>query len=167
MIMSLVYDGGTILASKRESYNDLAAKNFDGKELADRLGRQHKLICAAVRAGRIDELQQMTGNSSAAKHTQVILEPVAASPAPQIKFASAKVRSPRPVPPPPRANELVVEDVRVIEEEILPAEAVAVVSELSGRERPSNEKLSLELLGESKFKGGERKTVNLMVCRGT
>ena len=47
------------------------------------------------------------------------------------------------------------------------AEAVEVVSELSGRERSSNSKLTLELLGETKFKGGDRKTVNIMVCRGT
>ena len=58
--------------------------------------------------------------------------------------------------------------VSIIEdEEILPAEAVAVVSELSGIERPANKKLSLELLGDSKFKGGDRRTVNVMVCRGT
>ena len=58
--------------------------------------------------------------------------------------------------------------VSVIEEDaILAPEAVNVVSELSGTERPTNNKLSLELLGESKFKGGDRTTVNIMVCRGT
>jgi hypothetical protein len=41
------------------------------------------------------------------------------------------------------------------------------MSELSGRERPSNTKLSLEMLGETKFKGGDRHTVTLMICRGT
>lgn len=179
MIMSLVYDGGTILASKRESYNDLAAVNFDGKELADRLGRQHKLICAAVSAGRIDELQQMTANAATkAPKTDVLQEPIAEpavpSPTSHIKFSVAETRSARPTPPPPpppppvqQPVEPVVEVVRVIEEEILPAEAVEVVSELSGQERPANDKLSLELLGDSKFKGGERKTVNLMICRGT
>ena len=53
MIMSLVYDRGTILASKRASYDDLEAGSFDEKELTARLSRQHKLICAAVKAGRI------------------------------------------------------------------------------------------------------------------
>ena len=48
-----------------------------------------------------------------------------------------------------------------------PDEAVAVVSEFSGQERATNTKLGVELLGESKFKGGDRKTVNIMVCRGT
>ena len=36
-----------------------------------------------------------------------------------------------------------------------------------GTERPVNNKLGIELLGEAKFKGGERKTVTFMVCRGT
>jgi len=66
------------------------------------------------------------------------------------------------------ATETVIEEVDVIEdEEILPAEAVQAMSELSGRERPSNTKLSLEMLGETKFKGGDRHTVTLMICRGT
>ena len=80
-IMSLVYDGGTILASKRVSYEDLAPANFDEKKLEERLGRQHKLMCAAVKAGRLDELKQMTAQSSAvrAKSRQgksVVPEPV-------------------------------------------------------------------------------------------
>src|SRR5258708_15563281 len=66
LIVSLVYDGGTILASKRDGYDDLSNGNFDEKKLADRVGRQHKLICAAVKAGRIDELKEMTAKSSAA-----------------------------------------------------------------------------------------------------
>ena len=61
MIMSLVYDGGTVLASKRVKYEDLAGKMFDEKEIADRVSRQHKLMCAAVKAGRIQELKDMTG----------------------------------------------------------------------------------------------------------
>jgi len=66
-------------------------------------------------------------------------------------------------------DELVIDGIHIIEDEIeiLPAEAVAVVSELSGRERPANQKLSLELLSDAKFKGGDRRTVNIMICRGT
>ncbi|MBK7933521.1 MAG: hypothetical protein IPK01_08450 [Acidobacteria bacterium] len=37
------------------------------------------------------------------------------------------------------------------------AAAVEVVSELSGVERPTNDKLSIELLGDSKFAGGDRR----------
>ena len=62
----------------------------------------------------------------------------------------------------------IFEDFEIIEDDILlPADAVAVVSELSGKERPANQKLSIELLGDAKFKGGDRITVSLMICRGT
>lgn len=67
LILSLVYDRGTILASKRSPYNDLLEGDFDEKELTERLQKQHKLICAAVRAGRIEDLKQMTLKESAAK----------------------------------------------------------------------------------------------------
>lgn len=59
LILSLVYTGGAILASKRSPYQDLIAAGFDEAVLADRLKRQHRLICAAIRAGRVDELRRM------------------------------------------------------------------------------------------------------------
>ncbi|HSQ23818.1 MAG TPA: hypothetical protein VLN44_05400 [Pyrinomonadaceae bacterium] len=65
VILSLVYSGGAILASKRSPYDDLVARGFDEKVLAARLQRQHKLICAAVHAGRIEELKQLAVRNSA------------------------------------------------------------------------------------------------------
>jgi hypothetical protein len=59
-ILSLVYTGGAILASKRSPYDDLIARGFDEAVLTQRLSRQHKLICAAVHAGRIDDLKRMS-----------------------------------------------------------------------------------------------------------
>ena len=59
LILSLVYSGGAILASKRSPYEDLIAAGFDEAALAQRLKRQHRLICAAINAGRIDELKRM------------------------------------------------------------------------------------------------------------
>lgn len=191
VIMSLVYDKGTILASKRAKYEEMGEK-----ELAERLTRQHKLICAAVNSGRINELVEMTRKASkyAAKPEA---EPVTVSPAP------APVEAPQPVavvetiaappvvaapptmpqvvnlpPPVPEPQTFfeevtfddlpVIDAVEIIEDlEILPAEAVEVISELSGKERISHDKLGIELLGETKFKGGERKTVSIMVCRGS
>lgn len=67
LILSLVYNQGTILASKRSSYDDLVEKGFDEKVLAARLQKQHKTICAAIRAGRIEELKKMTAKDSAAR----------------------------------------------------------------------------------------------------
>ena len=171
MIMSLVYDGGTILASKRVSYDDLKVTNFDERELSDRVSRQHKLLCAAVSAGRIDELKEMTAKSAAngkpKAEKAAVLETVGVSapiPIPQAEI----VHEHDIVMADLFATETVIEEVDVIEdEEILPAEAVQAISELSGRERASNTKLSLEMLGETKFKGGDRHTVTLMICRGT
>src|SRR2546423_8849543 len=59
IILSLVYIGGAILASKRAPYDDLLARGFDEQTLVERLRRQHKLICAAVHAGRIEDLKRM------------------------------------------------------------------------------------------------------------
>jgi hypothetical protein len=192
MITSLVYDRGTILASKRVSYEDLAAVNFDEKALTERLSRQHKLICAAVKAGRIAELKEMTtktavagarakpGTVAAVVETAVAQPPIAVSPAaktiskvePIMPSAPLKIALIEPehvieLPMDMLEDELVIDAVQIIEDEVLPAEAVAVISELSGQERKSNSKLCLELLGDVKFKGGDRRTVNIMICRGT
>jgi hypothetical protein len=59
LILSLVYSGGAILASKRSRYEDLIAAGFDEEVLAQRLKRQHRLICAAINAGRLEELKRM------------------------------------------------------------------------------------------------------------
>ena len=64
LILSLVYDRGTILASKRSPYDDLLIDTFDEKVLSERLQKQHKLICAAIRAGRIEDLKRMTMKDS-------------------------------------------------------------------------------------------------------
>jgi hypothetical protein len=65
VILSLVYSGGAILASKRSPYDDLVARGFDEDVLAARLQRQHKLICAAVHAGRIEDLKQLGSRAPA------------------------------------------------------------------------------------------------------
>lgn len=188
VLMSLVYDKGTILASKRSAYDSGLAE----KELGDLLSRQHKLICAAVNSGRISDLVEMTRRSSkyASKPEPdpvpafepalplAAAPPITATPAANLEAATvlppaaSHVFDAPPVPEPPGTITFdrlpVIDAVEIIEDlEILPDEAVAVVSEFSGQERPKNSKLSVELLGDLKFKGGERKTVDIMVCRGT
>lgn len=59
LILSLVYSGGAILASKRSRYEDLIAAGFDEEVLSQRLKRQHRLICAAINAGRLEDLKRM------------------------------------------------------------------------------------------------------------
>lgn len=183
VIMSLVYDRGTILASKRVSYKELIESGLDEKKLAERVSRQHKLICAAVKAGRMNELKQMTAKSAAGRGSQ---QAAVTLPVSEVPLSNGQGIAPRPlavqeepiltpldisfsdiVLPDKPDPEPVIEAVSIIDDQILPAEAVAVVSELSGKERPANNKLKLEILGESKFKSGDRRTVNVMICRGT
>jgi hypothetical protein len=67
LILSLVYVGGTILASKRTPYDDLISTGFEESKLAERLQRQHKLICAAIHAGRIEDLKRQTEREATAR----------------------------------------------------------------------------------------------------
>ena len=90
LILSLVYDRGTILASKRSPYNDLLEGDFNEDELTDRLHKQHKLMCAAIRAGRIEDLKRMTMKESAAKQAGLIAQ----------KEVKKETKPAPPIPPP-------------------------------------------------------------------
>jgi hypothetical protein len=170
IIMTLVYDRGTILASKRQGYEDLLEGGFDEKALAAKLKRQHGLICAAIRKGQIGKLIEQTNRESQKSETPgrktrrknaptpaEAEEEVSPIPKPEM------VALPEPLP--------VVEVVSIVEEEVeevlLPTEAVEVVSDMAGRERPVHNKLCLEFINETSFRGGERKAVTLMVSRGS
>ena len=197
LIVSLVYDGGTILASKRLSYDDFLDDGVDEKALADRVNRQHKLICAAVRAGRIDELKGLSSKANGrAAASYVAAKPVAVAagvvttdarstpvtPAvittePPVRELLKENSDSQPsilvtddsVPADPFADAPIIDAVNIIEdtETILPAEAVAVVADLAKTPRLVSEKLRLELLSHSKLKGGDRQTLSVMICRGS
>jgi hypothetical protein len=82
VILSLVYTGGEILASKRSPYDDLIASGFSEAALAERLKRQHRLICAAINAGRLEELKRRAAPAAeqAAAPEAAGKEPVEESP---------------------------------------------------------------------------------------
>ncbi len=221
LILSLVYDRGTILASKRTTYEDLLQNGFDENALAERLQKQHKLICAAVRAGRIEDLRKMTAKDAAVKREAKLKSNGPAAPAqntreievkntqqprfprneadfagaiitPELK-SSAKTGGnekfapaiPQPkesfVPAIPQPKEeliwdlpleiieedLIIEDGDIIEAEtILSADAVAIISDGNNLSKPKPESLEIELINETAFKAGERKTLNIRVFRG-
>lgn len=268
LILSLVYNRGTILASKRVPYDDLLAESFDEKALATRLQKQHKTICAAVRAGRIEELKQMTAKDSAKNKVQrnsskvenaappeVIVENIALTepkpnsgkamfhteleiPAPkplappvlngsqqaaisqppifqapdsrrfaeridqakaQMTQPPARVIQPPQVPKPatqPKADlpksleaanlntipkphqelvlniplkvfegELITGNFEIIEDEPI-IEAVQILTDFAKPETPKSDKLQVEFMSETVFKGGDRKTVSILVHRG-
>lgn len=201
IIMSLVYDRGTILASKRQPYDDLISAGFDEKALAERLQKQHKTICAAIKKGKIEQLRTMSGEpgargakkSSAKSAPAKKAAPVAASDqkvdklddpialevldaAPVAADVFDEIDAPIPMPtlgfpkpvPKPATKPLIDTAVPFLEvPQVVPVDAVHVVSDLAGVERPESNKLSLELLSGDTFSGGSNCTVTIMVSRGT
>jgi hypothetical protein len=75
-ILSLVYSGGAILASKRSRYEDLIASGFSDEALSERLKRQHLLICAAIHAGRVLDLKRMAGTDAELAAVGAPVEPL-------------------------------------------------------------------------------------------
>jgi hypothetical protein len=193
IILSLVYNRGTILASKRSPYDDLIADELDETVLAERLQKQHKLMCAAIRAGRIEDLKKMTeanrkasvsGGSKKDKKDKKADEPAAdATPKKSTKSAETVAEPPEdveadaPIPMPTGGASLVEEFATPVQffanfdspndEEILPVEVVEIMSDLAGESRPEHNNLNVEIIGDSRFKGGDQKTVCLMVSRGS
>ena len=177
-ILTLVYDGGTILASRRQPYEDLFTGGFSEKDLAARLQRQHSLICAAVNAGRIDDLIASTnGNGKKRKKSGTVrakrqlakldfAQPTKNEPESIAEVAEIEPEKVEAVPEkteePP-----IIEDVTIVDEPVeLPEEAVAIVSDMGGTERPGHNKLCLEFVNETAFHSGERKSVTFMLSRG-
>ena len=192
LILSLVYDRGTILASKRSPYEDLLVGEFDEKVLTDRLQKQHKLICAAVRAGRIEDLKRMTMKESESRRQGLIIQKEVKSvvekkeaapdirtddiPLPSIlkeKFQPAEMPAGKDVAAPESVWDIplqIVEDpiVEMVEEEmILPAEAVEIIADFAHAQPTHDDNLKIRLLTEAAFKGGERRTITMIVQRGS
>ena len=199
LILSLVYDRGTILASKRSPYNDLVSEGFNEKVLTERLQKQHKLMCAAVRAGRIEDLKRMTLKESTLKRQGLVaqkevktvadkkplpqivkeeipiptlLKETESKPAPTIA-EKAEIQIPKPAEelvwdiPIDVIEEFIFEGVQIVEEEmILPAEAVEIIADFAKAEQLSDDRLKIELMNETSFKGGERKTISILLRRG-
>ena len=108
IILSLVYVGGTILASKRSPYTDLIDQGFSDEVLAERLKRQHKLICAAINSGRIDDLKKMSRSGPAKA-------PAAATVQETVVVSVSEDEEPGVVEAAPLVDEALVEEVLVEE----------------------------------------------------
>ncbi len=256
LILSLVYNRGTILASKRSPYDDLLNGKFDEKTLAERLQKQHKLMCAAISSGRIEDLKRMTERNSAAKQVlarKEVFHEIADSNFAEVKIPVVKPAEKLPAKPAAKSNaelisqtpresvtdqakevqkkieqirpaaektipnttatpqqmqsllpseplkpaekitpvvetrdnskialkpdfpfaeniseDLIIEGIEIIEDEIiLPAEAVEIVSEVVKFEPPQSSRLKIDFPADLTFKGGDRKTISFLVCRGT
>jgi hypothetical protein len=161
LILSLVYSGGAILASKRSPYEDLIAAGFDEATLAQRLKRQHRLICAAINAGRLEDLKRM-GERTEAVESDV---------------------SPPPEPLPDEAP--LIESATEAEETLSAAPAVdvdlpkvvrresAYTVHDSRRTSPLGEKaapdsaLLVTLIDEQPFRAGHSVTIKILVQKRT
>jgi hypothetical protein len=162
LILSLVYSGGEILASKRSPYQDLIASGFNEEVLAQRLQRQHRLICAAINAGRIDELKRMGGRTD-----------------------DEQTESPALVAEAPQVDDMVVletADESGTMSEVPPAKAILPPAPLHSSAKPSaytvydsrrrsplgeiensEEGLVLSILDEDEYRAGESFTIRILV----
>lgn len=196
MILSLVYQHGTILASKRSPYKDLIDGTFDKEILAERLQRQHKLICAAIQAGRIEDLKRMTMTSSSESADGLVVKKQTKRIAKKEKTGKPKAASKekrkakvknveKAVKEPEDGSDLVdsievpdwgvsiVEDVEVLgeaelveEDIILSSDAVEVVKEYVEVEQIVHDELKVGFLKEYEFKSGDKKNISVRVFRG-
>src|ERR1700742_1208219 len=58
VLESLIYIGGTIVAKKMTPYADKLTQGADEQMIAGLLKRQHQVIIAAIKSGRVEELIQ-------------------------------------------------------------------------------------------------------------
>lgn len=187
LILTLVYTGGTILASKRATYEDLIAEGFDEKLLVERLNRQHKLVCAAIRTGRIEDLKRMTERDAAERAAK---RATATKPKvePDIQpsdgaFADTKVSKtitpraamPKETAPVPVALPIIAAPSRERESMArktassppLPSSGAQNNIADFARAETTKHDLQLSLLEEKEFHGGEDVTLGVRVYRGT
>ena len=188
IILSLVYVGGTILASKRSPYEDLIATGFSDEVLAERLKRQHRLICAAINSGRIDDLKKMSGRPKEAPSKQE-----AEDVAPEIEAAPGSTAeepfeieywpvSQEGVPPPaPEDEELAAVMEPGMEPRYEPVEITAprepepepepIVEEVAEEELVTEPDLEdglvITLLDDDEFYSGKRYTLRVLVNNRT
>ena len=142
VILSLVYTGGAILASKRSPYDDLIASGFEEKVLVERLERQHKLICAAVHAGRIEELKRMGQRAPVPKGSAV------GTASPPIEKEEAESKAGPPASPATGASAVITSERFSISEE-------------------TDDALTVSLLDEKQLRPGDSVTLRIEVTKRT
>lgn len=159
LILSLIFVRGEILASKRSPYDDLLAQGFNQEVLAERLHRQHKLICAAVHAGRIEDLKRMTQRAAAETRAAQATAEEETKPAPaevpvqQESQAESEQVATTAAPPKPDRPGI----TRPLE---------PLIADFAQAAR-SKEELHLDLLEEREMRAGEFVTLRIRVSRGS
>jgi hypothetical protein len=172
IILSLVYVGGAILASKRAPYEDLISAGFDKQILADRLQRQHKLICAAVHAGRIEDLKRMSERDAPATEAAVEI------PQPLDQSAATTAEGLQRAEPEPQSSPAEPEQVAPAEQEAQPEQQAEPEQQPQPEQQPpaepepappveyiSDAPLDVRLIDEPEFRGGTSVVLKALVTR--
>ena len=168
LILSLVYSGGAILASKRSPYQDLIDAGFDEAVLADRLKRQHRLICAAISAGRVEELKEMTAREATGRRqTASLVEPPPPPPPPaeeEFQFVSNAADEPHVAIAPP-----LIETPAPLEPQLPDASYGGFDSRYDAQfaEEEPESGLCVRLIQEREFYSGESLSLDVIVTKKT
>jgi hypothetical protein len=104
VLESLVYIGGTIIAKKLTPYADKISQGADDATIATLLKKQHQVIIAAIKAGRIEELIKHSEKYSGEKPHEVgaAKEAKSAVAQPEIKPLPVVEVKPESKPEPPK-----------------------------------------------------------------
>jgi hypothetical protein len=106
---SLVYIGGTIVAKKRTPYPAPLSEKASQEKLTSLLRRQHQVIIAAIKAGRIEELirhslkQQARKEGKESQSTETVTSPRAAQSVNTVDRINVPARQ-RAIPSPKRVS---------------------------------------------------------------
>lgn len=176
IILSLVYAGGAILASKRSPYEDLIREGFTDEALAERLKRQHRLICAAIHTGRLNDLKKMGAardvEATATIEAEEIVTETVADTAPideqvaplELEVGSKRSQEYRP-PPPVEAEQEAQEETTLVPER--PAVGAYRISKaplvIAEPTVPLQQGLIVRLLDEVEFHSGDAPTLRVLV----
>ncbi|HSE32514.1 MAG TPA: hypothetical protein VLA93_13160 [Pyrinomonadaceae bacterium] len=170
VILSLVYAGGAILASKRSPYEDLIREGYSDEALAERLMRQHRLICAAIHTGRINDLKKMSGRGVAPKvgadtepapplELDDTIEP---TPVPfELEVGSKRSQEYQPPPPPSAETEEVPANAEEEKTQVRPSPRRR--KEALSPEPIPDQGLVVRLLDNIEFYAGETPTLRVLV----
>ena len=173
IILSLVYVGGTILASKRAPYADLIEQGFSDEALAERLKRQHRLICAAINSGRINDLKKMGARAKDAPETTAAPPSVSEEEDVEVEVSTApSTEEPFEIeywpltqewtPPPPKEETEAVEEV-----EAAPVDEDGAGGEEEFEEEPLEEVLPdglvITMLDDEEFYSGSSYTLRVLI----
>ncbi|HEU4768528.1 MAG TPA: hypothetical protein VFS77_14195 [Pyrinomonadaceae bacterium] len=185
IILSLVYSGGTILASKRSPYGDLIEQGFSDEALAERLKRQHRLICAAIHSGRINDLKQMSVRAKEARDSTVVSEPIETEVEEIEELETAPAASAEepfeieywpltqqwtPPPPAPPKEEVEETEPEMVVSEEPDEQGLAFADEGEDAEVAAEippDGLAITMLDDEEFYSGERYTLRVLISNWT